>query len=208
MSTKKLAVTEAVNPETGEPNLEGALRYVMAKLNEEKDIQRNVLFHTLPGAMQERLKGYGIPDRYLADFLLCMQNIGLVYKFGGGRTVRWDVADLNFFNEFVTCDRVKSALSRLSKRHDEHEKLRRLEKKVEKSNESAQQVGSDKDVRMEMNEHLAQVIATTEHQQSELAEKDAEISQLKKQLADQGTNLAEQVTKELMSRYHKSQDVP
>ena len=39
MSKKhNLAVAEAINPETGEPDLMGALKFITTKLNEEPDI--------------------------------------------------------------------------------------------------------------------------------------------------------------------------
>ena len=175
MSNKKtLAVAEAINPETGEVDLMGALRFVIVKLNEEEDIERGGLYHTLCGSMQNRLKSFGIPAKYLVDFQLVMQELGVARRRGANNKTLWEVSCTTYFDAFVSEEWLDWSLHNIAKRHETtttHRKLR--EQLAEKELEAAGEATL---------EQVAELMVEVEELQKAAADKDARIEQLEAEL--------------------------
>ncbi len=114
--------------EGGDQDIETTLRSAVAMLNAERDIKKGGLYHTLEGAMQERFVKLGIMN--VPEFVLLMQELGLLRHRGGGRMVIWQVICLTFFDEVVSPPWLLRAQACLAKRIEQNESIRALRERV------------------------------------------------------------------------------
>lgn len=110
--------------EGGAQDIETTLRSAVEMLNAEPDIKKGGLYHTLEGAMQERFVKLGIMN--VPEFVLLMQELGLLRHRGGGRMVVWQVICLTFFDEVVSPPWLSRAQACVAKRVEMNEALRDL----------------------------------------------------------------------------------
>ena len=110
--------------EGGAQDIETTLRSAVEMLNAEPDIKKGGLYHTLEGAMQERFVKLGIMN--VPEFVLLMQELGLLRHRGGGRMVVWQVICLTFFDEVVSPPWLSRAQACVAKRVEMNETLRDL----------------------------------------------------------------------------------
>lgn len=200
-----LPVEMAINPETGKPGLRDALHYIVSALNNEDGIIKDGLYHVLPNGLQPRLKRLGIPEAYLADFLLVMQYCALVRKIKKIapqiKGFKWQICDTTFFDEFVNDDSINCALLATKKRHQTTAEIRRLKEENAKlkANTSTLQKNDEMDNSSfeKMNENLATVIAEVEKLRLENAD-------LQKKLKTKSGATAQQTADALMIRFKDS----
>lgn len=206
--SKKLAVADAINPGTGAIDLMGAMCYVTEHLNMETDIKKGGLYHELPGGMQARLKKFGIPERYIADFLLLLQEVGIVRRHGGGHHVHWEVSCMTYFEAFATVAVVKRSLECLTERHAKNEELRRLKARLERFEKTppthspavSTVIAEDPDYIT----HMAEMVAEVEKLHLKDVEKTARITTLEAELASRPKVDAKASMDALVERFKKS----
>lgn len=201
MTKVKRAVAEAINPATGRPDLTGALRHVLTKLNEEDGIQKGALYHVLNGGLQSRVQSFGIPNTYLVDFVLLMQDLGLARHRGAHTVTVWEVVDVKFFDEFVTKEWLRRALDNLQKRHEKNAVHVRLRQRVERLESEGAQRPSVPSTHIEQ---MAEMVAEVERLSELNNAKNAEITSLKAELASRPKDDPEAVVEALVSRFRKS----
>lgn len=202
MTKSNRAVAKAINPATGEPDLKGALRYVITKLNEEKDIKRGGLYHVLNGAMRQRLECLKIPAAYIADFALMMQEVGLSRHYGGGTNTIWEVIDIRLFDEVVIDEWLEKAYSNLCQRHATMTSCRKLREKMDGLEKSGPPANSD--ILPEHIEQMAEMVAEVERLGNLIEQKKDRIVELEKELANRPKNDASAVAAELVNRFRRS----
>lgn len=111
-----------------EGSLVEILRKAVALLNQQADIVRGVLYHTLPGSMNDRVATMGVVN--VAHFVLLLQELGLLRKWGGGTVVVWQVVEMKFFDEVVAPEWLERAQVCLQKHMDTTEDLRLLKARI------------------------------------------------------------------------------
>jgi len=100
------------------------LRKVVGLLNKQTDIVRGSVFHTLSGSMNDRIAQMGVVN--VAHFVLLMQELGLLRKWGGGAATVWQVIEAKLFDEVVAPEWLERAQVCLQKHMDATEELRLL----------------------------------------------------------------------------------
>jgi hypothetical protein len=204
---KSLAVAKAINPKTGENDLIGAIQELVTFLNKEGDVEKGRHYHQLTGSMQARMKRFGIPVAYLADFQLLIQEMGLVRRVGAGPTLAWKVVDLTSMSELVCEQLVSRSLAAVLQRHNDHEELRCLRKALEKKagtpDDSAPASDSKQVDDMKIVEQLAEAVATAEGLAAGVVVLNDRVSELEKLLAAKPAVNPKDVASALMERLSK-----
>lgn len=113
---------------TGSTDLIALLRGVVEKLNHQPDVVKGGLYHTLSGAMQDRITTFGVVN--VSGFVLLMQELGLLRHRGAAKAVVWQVICLTFFDEVVSQAWLDRAQARLVKHVEMTETLRVLRERV------------------------------------------------------------------------------
>lgn len=136
-----LSLEKAINPETGEEDLIGALKYVIRCCNQEpflssrqiKRIKGNIpeddIHHIIEGGMSHRLEELKISKAYLAEFLLLMQNLTICRSIKRG--IFWQIIDVRFIDSFINEMVVEKALKDLLKRRNQTDLIRQQSKRIE-----------------------------------------------------------------------------
>lgn len=200
MKKKTRSVAEAINPETGQPDLIGALRHVITTLNQSEDVERKSLYHILSGSMRARLEVIGIPDTYIADFSLVMQELGLA-RHRGGKWIVWEIVDITFFDEIVTQVWVDKAIHTIAQRHDSSKELRVLREKVEQAEKPDLSHAGDSP---EFIEPMAEMVAEVERLNSVVTEQGETIVRLETELSNRPDNSPAAVAAALIERFQKA----
>ena len=156
------------------------LRDVVEKLNKQIDIKKGGLYHTLTGAMQDRVMGMGIIN--IPEFVLLMQELGLMRHRGGGKNVVWQVVCSTFFDEIVTDVWIVRAQLCLAKRTEANDIIRALREQVkELEAKSATTVSS----RSKSIDEIADMVVTIEKLQESLESERVKVVELESKLDTQ-----------------------
>ena len=156
------------------------LRDVIEKLNKQSDIKRGGLYHTLSGAMQDRITGMGVIN--IPEFVLLMQELGLMRHRGGGKNVVWQVVCSTFFDEIVTDVWIVRAQLCLAKRTEVNETIRALREQVKEleAKSAAPFPGSLKSI-----DEIADMVVTIEKLQESLESERVKVVELESKLDTQ-----------------------
>lgn len=163
--------------EGGDQDIETTLRSAVAMLNAERDIKKGGMYHTLEGAMQERFVKLGIMN--VPEFVLLMQELGLLRHRGGGRMVVWQVICLTFFDEVVSPPWLLRAQACLAKRIEQNESIRALRERVtelEMTGKGADVVGA------QSLDEIAEMVVRIESLETTLHVRDERIAELEREL--------------------------
>lgn len=166
------------------PNSEGdltsLLRSAVKSLNEQPDIERGGLYHTLKGSMNNRVMAarsiINVPH-----FILLMQELGLLRRWGGGTTTVWQVICLTFFDEVVTPVWLERAQANLDKHVETMESLRLLRERVTK----LEGQGSVAPVGSRSLDEIATMVIELEKLREAVGSRDQEIVSLRRELEEQ-----------------------
>lgn len=156
------------------------LKNAVVMLNREPDIQKGGLYHTLTGAMQERFAKLGIIN--VPEFVLLMQELGLLRHRGGGKTVTWQVICVTFFEEIISPPWLERAQACLVSRAEMNKSIRVLRDQVVnlETKHKNTPVGGGKSF-----EEIAEMVVTIERLEADLCLRNERVSQLEKELAQQ-----------------------
>lgn len=151
-----LSLKKAINPETGEEDLIGAIRYVIRRCNgepylENRDIREKIkikishgyAYHVIEGGMTERLESLGISRAYLAEFLLLMQILRVCVKVKAGKF--WKIIDEDVIDEFIDEVSVNDTLEKLLKHRNRIDLIRQQAKRIEYLESIIQEQEGDED---------------------------------------------------------------
>ncbi|NTW13707.1 MAG: hypothetical protein HGA31_01615 [Candidatus Moranbacteria bacterium] len=116
---RKATVRDIINPATGKPDLTGAMRHAVEKLNRETDLGDGTVYHTLHGSMTERLKIFGFLGTHLPTFLLLTQEIGVLRLLREGKKTIWQVCSIDLFDGFLSPPEmvIERAILKVGHRH-------------------------------------------------------------------------------------------
>lgn len=162
-------------------DLVSVLRSVVVGLNKQPDVGRGGLYHTLPGAMNDRVSAMGVVN--VAHFILLMQELGLLRKWGGGSAVVWQVVCITFFDEIVTPMWLERAQACLAKHIETTDTLRSLREQVAAA-EDERTARDENPVGAKSIEEIADMVVTIERLEAALAERDTEVATLKQKLEE------------------------
>ncbi len=165
-----------------ETNLATLLRHVVELLNKQVDIVRGGLYHTLPGSMNDRVSVMGAVN--VAHFILLMQEIGLLRKWGGGGTTVWQVICITFFDEVMHAEWFERSQLRLQKHIETTDSLRTLRLRV---TELETRGDSPASVGMKSLEEIATMVVELETFQKKAKEQAARIADLERELAQRAS---------------------
>lgn len=104
------------------------LRTLTNNLNQIADLMKGCLYHTLRGAMHERITAMGVVN--VPHLVLLMQELGLLRKWGGGGATVWQVLDITFFESVMVPEWLERAQVCLQRHIDSTEQLRLLQQRV------------------------------------------------------------------------------
>ncbi len=156
------------------------LRTVVTMLNAEPDIQKGGLYHTLPGAMQDRVVKAGIMN--IPEFVLLMQEIGLLRHRGGGRVIIWQVVCVTFFDEIISPPWLERAQACLAKRVESLTEARMLRERISElqaqTHGPVQSAGCLKSI-----DEIAEMVVAIETLKETVASRDVQIASLQADLA-------------------------
>lgn len=162
---------------SGEADLVTVLRKVVTVLNEQADIVRGGLFHTLPGAMNDRVEQMGVLN--VPHIILLMQELGLLRRWGGGGATVWQVLCITFFEEVMVGAWVERAEMCLQKHIETTDSLRILKARVATLEASpAPAVGT------QSIDEIATMVVQLEGLQRDLAARDEQIANLERVLTE------------------------
>ena len=166
--------------EGGAQDIETTLRSAVEMLNAEPDIKKGGLYHTLEGAMQERFVKLGIMN--VPEFVLLMQELGLLRHRGGGRMVVWQVICRTFFDEVVSPPWLSRAQACVAKRVEMNETLRDLRALRERVTE-LETTSKDVDVvGTQSLDEIADMVVRIESLETTLRVRDERIAELEREL--------------------------
>lgn len=164
---------------SAEQNLLSTLKGVVERLNAEPGIVKGGLFHSLPGAMNERVAFTGILN--IPEFILLMQELGLIRHRGGGRAVTWEVICVTFVEEVATTPWLERAQASLARRKETIESLRIARVRIAELEARGESSGAGSKAL----EEIAGMALDLENARAALAKKDDEIAALERKLAEQ-----------------------
>ncbi len=117
-----------------------AMLHVVALLNREHRSETGTLYHLMPMSMQKTVIGYGVPDGVIADFLLVMQEIGLIRCYARGTHSKWEVCDESYAEAFLTPLALDKAIANVQERHRRTTELRRAKENLQRMNAYADEL--------------------------------------------------------------------
>lgn len=121
MAKKTISVSESVE-------LLDTLRRIVTTLNESKDLVKGGMYHTIPGAMQNRLEEMSLVS--IPWLMLLAQELGVLRYFGGGKSSVWQVICVTFFDEVVSPPWLERAYLRVEKHKEDTRSLHGLRERV------------------------------------------------------------------------------
>ena len=165
------------------------LRKVVVYLNQEIDLVRGHIFHSLLGAMNERVNSLNLIN--VPELLMLMQELGLLRHRGGGKLHVWQVVDISFFDEIAEGQWLEKAQLCLVKYKEGLDELRALRVRVAQL-ESLSSAGSMKTmvahaVGEKTMEEIAELVVESERLKAALIVSNAQVDDLRRELSERPT---------------------
>lgn len=161
---------------------QASLRKVVTALNKAEDIVKGGMYHTIPGAMQDRLEAMGLVS--IPWLMLFMQELGILRYWGGGKSGVWQVICITYFEDITPAAWVERAHSKVEKHCDESRNLLTLRQRVaqlEAASNSA--LPAEAVVGSKSLDEIAEMVVRIEELEAEVAKLEQQTSSLKQELA-------------------------
>lgn len=156
------------------------LKSVTTLLNKAEGLIKGGVYHTLPGAMHNRISAMGVIN--VPYLVLLMQEVGLLRKWGGGGATVWQVLCVTFFDEMVTPQWLERSLASLDKHTETTAELRTLREQV--TTGQVREHVETSPVGQKSIEEIAEMVVTIERLEASLAARDEQIARLERTLAE------------------------
>lgn len=171
-----------IHPETGEADLVKSIRYIVEKLHQDPEVQKEEKSYTFQGSMTDKLRAMNF--NHVSALNALLQELGIATFRRRFKPTIWQIVDEAHLEYCLHSEEtVAACVSEVNR-----DRLRSLEHsalKLEKlQREEASEKESGKSSSPKVMEQVSDLFVTIENLQKEVAEKDKKLEEMEKQLSD------------------------